>query len=133
MGAPECVAVHALAGAATDAARLDTFLSPRQPGVFAVGLDDGTMYIARGSSSRSCKRVPTEVKSEVVDLQWDPLSDDYLIVVFKNGVKELWDMNRLARVNAYEKQVRTAEEPCRAPALLSPLPRGLRALRRARE
>ncbi|CAE7892179.1 yrhG, partial [Symbiodinium sp. KB8] len=43
-------------------------------------------------------------KDAVTDAQWDPLSDDYLLVSFADGSLTLYDASKQAEVHSFEKQ-----------------------------
>jgi WD40 repeat protein len=52
----------------------------------AVGCDDGSVYIYDVTSKQVKHLKPSEGKGDVVtDLQWDPLSTNYLLVAYKSG------------------------------------------------
>ncbi len=54
------------------------------PTTLAVGCEDGSI-ILYDITSKGMKTIKTETKELVSDLQWDPLSDNYLLVAHKNG------------------------------------------------
>ncbi len=56
------------------------------------------------STDKQRKIVPKDKLAAVVDLQWDVLSDFYVIVSYKNGDIFLWDMESEAALSSFDRQ-----------------------------
>ncbi len=48
--------------------------------------------------------MPKEKLAAVVDLQWDVLSDFYVVATYKNGDISLWDMETEAVLSTFDRQ-----------------------------
>jgi WD40 repeat protein len=73
-------------------------------GKLAAGNVDGSVFIY-DTTSKGYKFIKSNLdnsKTEVIDLQWDPLSDNYLLVAYKNGAIKLLDTDSGQDVFVYE-------------------------------
>ncbi|KAJ4458566.1 putative Vegetative incompatibility protein HET-E-1 [Paratrimastix pyriformis] len=77
--------------------------SPSTPGLMAVATEDGTVNIVNTTRPRNAplKLSPPAFQQEagketpgVVDLQWDPLSTNFLLVAYKRGHLVLFDVTQ---------------------------------------
>lgn len=80
--------------------------SPHKNGRMAVGCNSGAVLLLDASTTTQAVCKILEVKdrtTEVVDIQWDRLSDVYLLVAYQNFVS-LWDAERAEEIHTFERQ-----------------------------
>ena len=71
--------------------------STRSPGLLALGCTDGTVVLLRASQKGTQKMA---LEAGVSDVQFDPLSDSYLLVCHKGGQMALYELQTLSQVSA---------------------------------
>eukprot|EP00913_Durusdinium_trenchii_P033828 g31666.t1 len=79
---------------------------PRNAQKLLCGVDDGSLTVY---NSQQQKKVQIAGKSKtskdaVTDAQWDPLSEDYLLVSFADGSLVLFDVTKQAELHSFDKQ-----------------------------
>ncbi len=70
--------------------------STRSPGLLALGCADGTVVLLRVSQKGTQKMA---LEAGVSDVQFDPLSDSYLLVCHKGGQMALYELQTLSQVS----------------------------------
>jgi WD40 repeat protein len=80
--------------------------SPRVMGLIACGHEDNSVsfYDTATRKCRRCKASKDRVGQGVLDLQWDPLSDNYILVSFDSGDVALFDYVSLEEMRTFERQ-----------------------------
>ena len=80
--------------------------SPRVMGLIACGHEDNcvSFYDTATRKCRRCKASKDRVGQGVLDLQWDPLSDNYILVSFDSGDVALYDYVSLEEMRTFERQ-----------------------------
>lgn len=78
--------------------------NPRDNGILAGGNTDGSLSLYDGSKSRLVKLTPKSEKPAVADLQWDELSNIYLLAAYRNGAIVLWDCESQSELHSFDRQ-----------------------------
>eukprot|EP01029_Cantina_marsupialis_P006633 TRINITY_DN17330_c0_g1_i2.p1 TRINITY_DN17330_c0_g1~~TRINITY_DN17330_c0_g1_i2.p1 ORF type:complete len:1039 (+),score=278.44 TRINITY_DN17330_c0_g1_i2:139-3255(+) len=79
--------------------------SPSSSDLLVVGNEDGSLTLFNRSTKKENKiSISEEATSAIIDLQWDPLSDSYLLVAMKNGDISLWDVGSNSLLHVFERQ-----------------------------
>lgn len=79
---------------------------PRAAQKLLCGCEDGSLIVYNAQTQKKVVIVGKSKTSKdaVTDAQWDPLSDDYLLVSFADGSLTLYDASKQAEVHSFEKQ-----------------------------
>ena len=77
----------------------------KRDGLLAIGCKSGQVLLHDAVRGRTTELVSAKADSPpVADLRWDRLSEDYLLVAFRDGGLALYDVERGAEVQRFEKQ-----------------------------
>lgn len=79
---------------------------PRQAARLLVGQSDGAVRVYTVATSRQTLIFGKSKTSKdpVTDAQWDPLSEDYLLVAWQNGSLALYDANSQQEIHSFDIQ-----------------------------
>lgn len=79
---------------------------PRNAQKLLCGLEDGSLTVYNSQQQKKVNIVGKSKTSKdaVTDAQWDPLSEDYLLVSFADGSLTLFDVSRQAELHSFDKQ-----------------------------
>jgi len=79
---------------------------PRNAQRLLCGLEDGSLTVYNSQQQKKVQIVGKSKTSKdaVTDAQWDPLSEDYLLVSFADGSLTLFDVSRQAELHSFDKQ-----------------------------
>lgn len=99
--------MHPYAALCTLAAVLSASLSNpyfAQHGRFATG-DAAGLVVVVDTETKSSKLLKMDKAEAVMDIQWDPLSDNYVLIAYRNGNIRLFDADTEKEMQAYEVQM----------------------------
>ena len=89
--------------------RLNTLIN----GLFAVGCNNGVVYILTSKSKSGKERLlkNSDRNSSVVDMRWDRLSSIYILVAYDKCVS-LWDSEAASEMHSFDRQVGYQKSMC---------------------
>jgi len=82
---------------------------PRIPTKLLIGAADGSVLVFDQPSGKKVQIVgkAKTSKDPVTDAQWDPLSEDYMLVAFQDGCLTLYDASTQREIHSFDKQSQT--------------------------